>query len=389
MKRLMNLSRLSITLVIYMACAGYSSSAVAQRIDAGLTHTCALLPLASGGVSCWGSNSFGQLGNGETRRSLVPVRVTNLGGSATAVAVGTSHSCALLADGAVVRCWGQNQFGQLGDGSRTNRRQPVTVINLGGSTALPTAIAVGSNHTCALLSNGTVQCWGRNEFGQLGNDSTLDSRTPRTVQLNGIVMGVAAGGGHTCARLIGGTVMCWGKNSSGQLGNNSTSDSHTPLPVNDLSNVSAISTGTNYSCAFQIFGTVRCWGNNQFGQLGDGTRTNRREPVTVNLSNVAIAVSAGGLHTCAKLSNGTVQCWGRNQFGELGNGGREDSQTPVTVSDLPFLEQGTEVSAGFLHTCAFLLNGQVRCWGQNGLGQLGNATRNLFSSVPVTVSNVN
>jgi alpha-tubulin suppressor-like RCC1 family protein len=292
-----------------------------MALTAGAMHTCVLLE--AGTVQCWGENSFGQLGNGMTTAHATPVEVSRLRG-VTALAAGANHTCALLATG-TVQCWGENSFGQLGSETSTEfRATPAEVIRLREVTAL----AAGANHTCALLATGTVQCWGENAFGQLGDgtsgqlgDGTSEKFRTTPVEVVGLrgATALAAGRHHTCAVLETGTVVCWGGNAFGQLGDGTTTNRATPTEVVGLRGVTALAAGAMHTCALLETGTVQCWGMNLSRQLGDGTATNRATPTeVVGLRGVTV-LAAGAMHTCALLETGTVQCWGNNAFGQLGN----------------------------------------------------------------------
>ena len=296
----------------------------------------------------------------------------------SSISGGYFHTCALLAD-KTVKCWGFNYYGQLGNGINTNSNVPVLVSNLTNVTA----IILGFHHTCALLTDSTVKCWGFNYYGQLGNGTKIDSNVPVLVSNLTNVTAIASNSHHTCALLADKTVRCWGKNSSGQLGNGTKIDSNVPVLVSNLTNVTAITLGRDHTCALLADSTVKCWGTNFSGQLGNGTETSSNVPVAVsNLTNVT-AIASNYHHTCALLADKTVRCWGHNVYGQLGNGTKIDSNVPVLVSNLTNV---TAIAAGpASHTCALLADKTVRCWGENSYGQLGNGT-NINSNVPVVVS---
>jgi alpha-tubulin suppressor-like RCC1 family protein len=328
----------------------------------------------------WGDNLYRQLGNGTAiGMSTLPVSVSNLK-FVTAIAAGGRHSLALLANGSVV-AWGNNEFGQLGDGTQATRSVPVAVAGLSGVTA----VAAGANHSLALMSNGTVMAWGSNEFGQLGNGSVLDSETPVMVKGLTGVRAIAAGASHSLALMSNGTVMAWGNNELGELGTGSVKSSTVPVAVKGLTGVSAISAGGESSLALLAKGTVDAWGSNESDQLGYSTGEEVFSDVPAPVSGLSgiTAIAEGYTHSLALTGSGTVMAWGEDAFGELGAGSTSPPrETPAAV---PGLSGVTAVSAGRQDSVALLGGGSVMTWGTDTRGTLGNGTSGAASAVPVTV----
>ncbi|MEZ5157227.1 MAG: fibronectin type III domain-containing protein [Candidatus Nanopelagicales bacterium] len=352
-----------------------------------------------GRAAAWGYNVDGQLGDNTTTNSSVPVAVNTAGVLAgktvSAITAGLSHSC-VVADGQAY-CWGDNTFGQLGDNSTTDSKVPVAV-NTAGALAGKTlsAISAGRHHTCT-VADGQAYCWGYNGGGELGNNSTTDSKVPVAVNTAGALSGktvstIYAGDFHTCV-VADGQAYCWGYNNYGELGDNTTTNSKVPVAVNTAGAlagkaVTEITAGYFHTCVVAS-GQAYCWGANSSGQLGDNTTTDSKVPVAVNTAGplagrMVTAITAGYFHTCV-VAERRASCWGDNTYGELGDNSITNSKVPVAASTAGVLASRTvtEITAGAYHTCA-AADGRAFCWGANGVGQLGNnATANSY--VPIAV----
>ncbi len=370
-----------------------SSAAISvAQITAGFEHTC--VRAADGSVSCWGSNRYGQLGNPDQTIHPFAQPVSISGGPAAVTAAGGFHTCAIVSGGAVV-CWGLNSSGQLGDGTTTNRTSPVAVSGISGASA----IAAGYDYTCALIS-GSVSCWGDDTYGQLGNGTSgtdVFSASPVTVSGLSGVTAITAGFDHTCALLTGGSIECWGGNAYGQVGNNASGSGlvqTTPAAI-DTSLISsasfkAVAAGSQHTCAITNANSVYCWGDGALGEMGNGTTltVNKRPANPVSGLTDASAISAGGYadtgHTCALTGSGSshgVVCWGSDVYGQLGNG------SVANFSTTPVNSLGSGVSAiavGVNHSCALMNDGTLRCWGSDSSGQLGDGVYSI-STTPIAV----
>jgi alpha-tubulin suppressor-like RCC1 family protein len=345
-------------------------------------HSCALLD--SGGVMCWGANYMGQLGDGTTTESHAPVEATGLASVAVAITAGTEHICVRTSSGGV-KCWGSSWYGTLGNGTSGPGIYSSTAVDVTGLTSGVVYLSSGIDHTCAVRSTGGAMCWGRNNYGQLGDGTTTDRTAP--VAVSGLSSGVAAiagGLGHTCVLTDAGGLKCWGGNDYGKLGDGTTTDRLTPVDVSGMTTgVLAVSVGGMHTCAMVSTGGLKCWGNNTYGQLGDGTTVNRYTPVDVSgLASGVVSVSAGMWHTCVVTDTGGIKCWGNNVFGRVGDGTTTDRHTPVDVVGIA--TGGQAVIADDSHTCALLETGGVMCWGYNATGQLGDGTTTT-RNVPVDV----
>lgn len=331
----------------------------------------------SGPLSCRGNNLAGELGDG-AKESRLQARAVSGVGSVLDMATNGSHSCAVLANG-TVKCWGANEGGQLGDGTTTQRVTPVQVAGLSGATK----VAVGSyGHSCALLTGGTVRCWGANEYGELGDGSRTPRVRPVTVSgLTGAV-DIEAGGYSSCALLGSGGVKCWGNNSAAQLGDGTQTLRARPVSVSGITNATSLDVGAEHSCVRLQTGRVRCWGWGQRGQTGPTADLPQLTPKEVPGITDAVEAAAGARHSCALRSGGTVVCWGDNLSGQIGTpiSGSSIVSQPTTV---PGVTGATTIeTSGSSTTCAIVAGGIAMCWGSNDYGNAGNwSTR---EAVPAT-----
>jgi alpha-tubulin suppressor-like RCC1 family protein len=340
-------------------------------------------------LSCAGGNRDGQLGNGtfdENDGFEAVISINN----AINIVIAREHACALI-DGGTVKCWGDNGNGQLGIGSNDPRSiaVPTDVTEVDSATAL----ALGDDHTCALLENKSVQCWGDNFNGQIGNGSTNDEIfSPQTVSGINSAIAIAANRDTTCAILEDKSTQCWGNNANGQLGNRDSAllASNIPVVTQDIINATQIELGEEFACALINNNgnfAIQCWGDNAEGQIGTKSFDSIAAPTAPsNISKAVTDVVTGSGHSCALYDDGTIDCWGRNARGELGIGSLSHSTTPITVPDI---STAVAIGSGGFTTCAVLSDGTVKCWGRSLTAQVGayNPEESLLS--PVSVPNIN
>ncbi len=402
---------------------GCDASCKIERVDEialGNSHACAVL--YDGRVKCWGLGSFGQLGLGDTMTrgddpnemgTSLPAVSLGTGRIGVHVSLGGAHSCALL-DDKTMKCWGLDTDAQLGQGDLLARGDgpsemgdALLPIKLGTGRTV-TAIGTGAKHSCAVLDDGTLKCWGRNADGQLGLGDTVtrgkaisemgDALPAVSLGVGRKAQAVAGGLSHTCALLTDGHVKCWGLNDAGQLGlgdkishGNGVGAMGDNLPVVDLGTnrtASQIALGYSHSCALLDDSTVKCWGANGSGQLGQGDVQNRGDvpgqlgdalaPIDLGPGKKAIAIAAAGFYSCALLDDHTLKCWGYNANGELGQGDattRGNDPNELGAQLLPIdLGAGVltaGVATGTSSVCAVTTTGRAKCWGDNTWGELG------------------
>lgn len=308
-------------------------------VDSGAEHSCALT--FEGKVKCWGKNTYGQLGNGENNRwvNASPKDVAHLDDVLSIAASGSEHHTCALTQAGKVQCWGRNSFGQLGSGDARDHAEPVRVTGLNEPIS---AIFVGYRHSCALTHQGGVKCWGDNSFGKLGDGTQTHRPTPvDVVGLNTGVLSLSLGRDHSCALMKSGSVKCWGYNPDGRFGTGSVSESPNAIPadVATLGNdVAQIDAGSWHTCAVMKNSTVQCFGANDSGALGNGSDEEYETPVTVmtgpGVPLIGVKeVSAGADTTCALLWDEGVFCWGENVSGQVGDGTQDDRYYATRVAN--------------------------------------------------------
>jgi alpha-tubulin suppressor-like RCC1 family protein len=353
---------------------------VRQSIAAGSTHSLAVA--ADGTLLSWGSDLFGQVGDGGSSTDQPTPQVISNVGAIVSVDSGSGHALALKSDGTML-AWGGDFFGQLGnDAAGVDQSTPVAVVNATGIVA----VAAGGSHSLALKSDGTVLAWGADTFGQLGDGgANTDQPTPVTVSGATDIVSIAAGFSHSFALKSDGTVLAWGRDAVGQLGDGgSNADRSTPTPISSLSGIVAIDAGEAHSLALQADGTVLAWGDDSNGQLGDGgSSTSQPVPVAVSNATEIVAIAAGSFHSLALRFDGTALAWGSDLSGQLGNGSTtSDQSTPVGVTNAG---EVMAIAAGQRHSLALRIDGTMLAWGEDQSGQLGDSEAKIDKTTPVAV----
>lgn len=376
------------------------------ELASGLGTNCARF--YSGALRCWGQNTNGKLGYGNTTNigdNETPASAgdVSVGFSVAQVAVGGSHICAVSGAG-TKECWGTATNGQLGYSNVNHigdNEFPSSVGTVDVGNRIAVQVTAGLLHTCALFTNGAVMCWGPGTDGRLGysNTNTIgDTETPNSVgevNLGGAQAAqLVAGNAHTCALLTNGSVMCWGDGASGQLGYGNTNDigdNETPIAAGSVNlggaTVVQLAAGATHTCALTSTGSVFCWGAASGGPLGYGNLTNIGDNETpasagpVDLGVVTpVEIVAGSLHTCVRLNTGSVKCWGTSSSGQLGYGNTTtigDNETPATVGVVSIGATASQISSGLgISNCVLLSDGAVRCWGSGANGRLGYGNLN-------------
>ena len=342
------------------------------QVSAGGHVSCRLG--ADGAAHCWGALEFDEQILAHERLAIPGVRWRS-------ISVGKRNLCG-IDDAGAAWCLGRNPTGQLGNGSTADRLLSSPVRVAGGLVF--SAISVGA-HSCGIAADGAAWCWGQGDYGQLGNDSNQNSAVPVQVAGGLKFRSISAGLLHSCGVTTDGRAWCWGSNELAPLGAGSRGMVvHMPAAVGGTVRFVAIGASYRHSCALATGGSVWCWGVNETGQLGDGTTTDRETPVRVAGERrfKRLATSSPNSHSCALALDGAAYCWGFNADGQLGNGSKTDSPRPVAVGGgLKFVS----ISAGRFHTCAVTVDDAVWCWGGGRFDGLGTGAKG-GSTVPVRVA---
>lgn len=350
-----------------------------SEISAGYRHSLALAD--DGSVYAWGQNSKGQLGDGTQVHKNVPVEVSAVGKTFSTLSAGGYHSMAVATDDSLW-AWGENEDGQLGDGTTTNRKIPVA-ISVADETV--STISAGGYHSLATTSDGSLNAWGYNGSGQLADGTKTNRNSPHEVLVAGKTFSaVVAGGENSMGVANDGSVYVWGANRYGQLGLPFSSE--IPIEVGGGKSFSQMSAGGFFSLALDSDGSIYTWGDNSLGQLGDGTNIDRNTPVEVAVTGKTFSdISAGARVSLVLTTDGSLYSWGQNYYGNVGDGSKTDRNTPVEISVAG--KAISTMSAGLVHSLAITTDGDLYAWGRNEAGRLGDGTTTDRSSA-VAVADV-
>jgi alpha-tubulin suppressor-like RCC1 family protein len=369
-----------VMLAVTVTAAVPAGSPAVNFVVAG-AHTCALT--SAGAAHCWGYNANGQLGNNDTA-IVNPTPVATVGGlefQSLSVSKVQDVTCGVTPDGAAY-CWGENNEGQLGDGTTTRRLTPTPVA--GGLTFK--SVAVGSGHTCGVATNGTAYCWGFSPNGAFGDGSVGLRLTPAVAAPGMSFQSIVGGNDFTCGLTQAGAAFCWGLGGAGQLGDGKATTSTTPVAVSGGLTFRSLAAGGITVCGLTIAGKIYCWGNNFYGTVGDGSSatedgtTRRAAPVGVAGNLTFRSLSAGYQTMCGVTDSGAGYCWGYN-FGAIGDGTTDHRSSPTAVAGgLAF----QSIASGTGYGCGLTTNNAVYCWGDNSNGALGDGSiRSHLTPEPV------
>lgn len=339
---------------------------------------CGITTNNGGTLYCFGSNTYGKLGDSTTIYRPGPT-IVDKGVSYSKVAIGKGnpgdHTCAITTAG-ILKCWGYNAYGQLGLGDTMSKSLPFKV----DGTTTYSEISNGLSHSCGVTTDGTLKCWGANFYAQVGDGTATTRTTPTTIDSGTNYALVSSGSYHNCAITTTGVLKCWGDNSFGQLGMASTATTqNTPVVVDAGVSYSSIQAGEQYTCGITSTGVLKCWGYNNIGQLGVGDLTLRNSPQVVDSGITYAKISTASSHTCGITTSGVLKCWGQNSSYQLGNGNASASYSPVIIASGTSF---TNVFLGYAHTCGITSSNNFKCWGLNQQGQFGDGN-NFYAPLQI------
>lgn len=336
-------------------------------LHAGNSNACAITQ--SGKLKCWGANWSGQIGDGSTSEATIPKWVDV---STTYSQVYVNYTTCGITSAGVLKCWGDGSAGQIGDGT-TNSSYTPKVVDAGTSYS---SVVVEDSTVCAITTAGVLKCWGYNLLGTVGNGTTTNQTSPVIINSGTTFSKVITSQSTTCAITTAGVLKCWGSNSNGQVGDGTTVTKTSPTIINAGTNYSQIFRQEANTCGITSTGVLKCWGDNSYGQLGNGTTVNSSSPVIVDsgVTYSKVAFTGYGGTTCGITTAGVLKCWGSNSNGQVGDGTTTDRLAPTTIDAGSVYSKFIDNYVGELNFCGILTNGQIRCWGYNGWGNLGDGT---------------
>jgi alpha-tubulin suppressor-like RCC1 family protein len=344
-----------------------------NSISAGDNHTCGTR--SDGKLYCWGNNEEGEVGDGSPSGPVyAPLRIGSFADWAQASA-GGNHTCGVRKNGKLY-CWGYDNFGQIGDGASTGATSPRRI----GSFEDWANVSASYRHTCGVRKNGKLYCWGRDTFGQIGDgDVANDHAAPSRIGTFEDWVRVDAGGHHTCGVRANGKLYCWGHDYNGQVGDGADTGATSPRRIGTFEDWSRVAAGLSHTCGVRTNGKLYCWGYGEFGQVGDSEEDLLAEsPRRIGSFEDWSRIAAGDSHTCGARTNGKLYCWGSDSYGQIGDDDGTHAIAPRRVSSS---EDWATVTAGENHSCGIRAH-KLYCWGRDNLGQLGDGTDD---DTPVTV----
>lgn len=351
--------------------------------------------LIDGVLKCWGDDSNGTVGNGATSGFMTTPKTVNAGTSFSAVAMsGGGTACAITTSG-VLKCWGSNFNGSVGDGTTANKTSPTTIA----SGTLYSEISTGVYHTCGITTANVLTCWGNNAQGQLGDGTTsaTATTTPKVINSGTTYAKVAAGGYsdgssymHTCAITTSGELQCWGRNNNGQVGNNTLTNQLTPVTIDSGVSYTVVRAGGVHNCAITTSGVLKCWGDNSKGQIGDGTLIDKLIPTEIDPGQTYLDVDLGDLYTCAITTSNKLKCWGENTYFNLGNRSNVNERSPVAIDTtenyVSLSAAGGTVNSAQSSACGVTTTGRLKCWGSNN-GHMVLDSKGVYGDIGISEAN--